>query len=113
MLALASFFPACQAKLFEAEKGHYAFLFAAGAYVFHLSANKRGEVTELTLELNRPELIERRKERIDLIRLLADRIVGEVNQNLKKLLIKEVQKEIADDKPYAMTTRAMFEALPN
>jgi hypothetical protein len=88
------------------------FLKAAGAYVFHLPANKRGEITELTLELNRPELIERRKERIDLIRSLADKIATEQNATLKALLINEVKKELADDKPYAMVTRAIFEALP-
>lgn len=89
------------------------FLTATGAYIFHLPANRRGETTELVLELNRPELIERRKERIDLIRSLADKIASEGSQTLKNLLMNEVKKELADDKPYAMITRAMFEALPN
>lgn len=84
------------------------FLFALGTHIFHKPGNKRGELTEKTLDLNRPELIERRKERIDSIRTLADKYETEANASLKSLLGDELKKELEDDKPYVMSAKSLF-----
>ena len=83
---------------------HFLFL---GTMVIHKPDDKRGELTELLLELNRPELMEARKERIDAIRGLVDRFSRETNESLKKILLKEIEKEICEDKPYSMCVRSV------
>lgn len=82
------------------------FLIALGAFIYHKS-NRRGEITEKDLDLNRPELIERRKERIDSIRNLIDRYNDEENSSLKDVLSNEIHTEIAENKPYSMCTSSI------
>lgn len=84
------------------------FLVALGVHIFHKAGNKRGEVTEKILNLNRSELIERRKERIDALRNLADKYETETNLTLKTLLQEELKQELADDKPYVMSAKSFF-----
>ena len=83
------------------------FLIALGAFIYHKSNNRRGEITEKDLDLNRHELIERRKERIDSIRNLIDRYNDEENSSLKDVLLNEIQTEIAENKPYSMCTSSI------
>ncbi len=87
------------------------FLCAVGHFIYHLSGNKRGEITEKEINLNRPELVEMRKERIDAIMTLADRYSSEPNITLKNILLKEIKKELADDKPYSVCAKSIFEQI--
>lgn len=89
------------------------FLCSTGHFIYHLVGNKRGEITEKEIDLNRVELIEMRKERIDAIRTLADKHNNETNQTLKKTLLNELQKELADDKPYSMCAKSIFRQINN
>lgn len=84
------------------------FLCAVGIFIYHLAGNKRGEITEKEIDLNRSELIEMRKERIDSIRTLADKYNNETSAALKGTLLKELKKELADDKPYSACARSIF-----
>jgi len=81
-------------------------LIALGHFIYHKAGNKRGKITEKDLNLNRPELIERRKERIDNIRRLLDLYAIESNPTSKEGLLKEIEEEIADDKPYSMCAKS-------
>lgn len=84
-----------------------SFLVAAGSFIYHFSGNKRGELTEKEIKLNRPELVEMRKERLDAIRTLADRYAIEDNETLKATLLKELEKELACDKPYSLCAQSI------
>ena len=84
------------------------FIIALGAFIYHKSNNRRGEITEKNLELNRSALIEARMERIDSIRNLIDRYNSEENSSLKEALLNEIQTETAKDKPYSMCTSSII-----
>ncbi len=85
------------------------FLCVVGHFIYHLAGNKRGEITRKEINLNRPELIEMRKERIDAIMTLADRYSIEISATLKNILLKEIKKELADDKPYSACAKSIFQ----
>lgn len=79
-----------------------------GTMICHKPNDKRAHLTELELELNRPELIEARKNRIDAILPLIDQYNAEQNPSLKSILRKNIEKEIAEDKPYSMCAKAVI-----
>jgi uncharacterized protein (TIGR02646 family) len=83
-------------------------LFVAGAFIFGKVADGKGALTELKLELNRAELIERRYERIKSLKNLAERYANQAAGTLKDLLRKELLKEIERDKEYAFISRAFL-----
>ena len=89
----------------------YDFLCAVGHFIYHYPGNRRGEITEKTVELNRPELIEMRKERIDKLRELADRYESEQNTTLKDILLTQLKIELAYDKEYSMCARSIINDL--
>ena len=78
------------------------FLLAVGPFVYHKGGNGRGEYTEKSLQLNRPELIERRKEKVNIVRQLYDRYKTESNSSLKQVIHDELIEEIAKNKQYSM-----------
>lgn len=87
------------------------FLIALGALICHKPNNRRGEITEKVIELNRSALIEARMERINSIRNLIDRYNSEENSSLKDALLNEIQTETARDKPYSMCTSSIVNQL--
>jgi uncharacterized protein (TIGR02646 family) len=90
------------------EPSHH--LVFAGCCVWHIAGDRRGELTHRNLKLNRTELIERRLERIDHIRCLADRYQNQ-SEPLKSMLRDQLRTEIAADKPYSMCSRAVLSAI--
>ncbi len=84
------------------------FFVACGPFIYHKAGNRRGEFTEKQIQLNRAELIEQRKERIDAIRSLADKCALEPNPELKKILLAELEEEIGRDKPYSACANSVF-----
>lgn len=80
-------------------------LFAVGTLIFGRAGNKKGALAELKLGLNRPELIERRYERIKSLKNLAERYANQVAGALKDLLRNELMKEIKKDKEYTFVSR--------
>jgi uncharacterized protein (TIGR02646 family) len=87
---------------------HFIFL---GTMVCHKAGDDRAQLTELLLELNRPELMECRKERIDAIRPLIDLFIKETNPMLKSILKNNIDAEMSNDKPYSMSVRAMVKLM--
>jgi len=82
-----------------------------GTIITHKPNDSRAQLTELELELNRPELLEARKSRIDAIIPLIDQYKAETNLLLKEVLKKNIEKEISEDKPYSMCAKAVYESL--
>ena len=82
------------------------FLSFHGALVFHSPGSIKGESTLLLLDLSRTALIERRTERINSIKHLIDRWFSQKEGSLKTLLLKEIIKELSEDREYCATLRA-------
>lgn len=83
----------------------------AGHFIYHNPGNIRAELTEKQIDLNRPELIERRKERIDSLRTLADKYSAQTNPTIKAIILEELKEETSSDKPYSRCSKSMFNAL--
>jgi hypothetical protein len=84
-----------------------------GTMVCHKPGNDKGQLTEFLLDLNRPELMESRKNRIDAVRPLIDQYIKETNPSLRQILKKNIEKEMEDSKPYAMCVRATVKLMIN
>lgn len=87
------------------------FIFALGHFIYHQPANARGDLTRRQLKLNRPELLERRKERLDSIIRLIEKYHSETNQTLKNAIKEEIEIEIMDDKPYSICANSIYNAM--
>ena len=57
------------------------------------------------LDLNRSELIERRKEKIENLLPLVDKWKKETNETYKKLLYSQIKKEAESDKEFSFTVQ--------
>lgn len=82
--------------------------YPAGAFVFGKLADRKGGLTELKLELNRAELVERRSERIKSIRNLAERYASSEEGELKDLLRNELRREIDREKEFSFTSKGFL-----
>lgn len=87
------------------------FIFALGHFLYHRPANTKGELTKRQLKLNRPELIERRQERLESISRLIDKYHSETNLTLKQAIRSEIEIEIEEDKPYSLCAKSIFDAM--
>lgn len=87
------------------------FFIAAANIIYHRPGNRRAELTNRTLDLNRPELIAARNERLISIERLINRHAFETNPTLKQAILEEVYIEIGDDKPYSMCSKSLAEML--
>lgn len=76
--------------------------------VMSLAGNKRAHLSESVLKLNRPELIEKRSERLKAIRGLAELYAQEQDPLFKSIYRKQLEEEISETKPYS---RCMKSAL--
>ena len=89
------------------------YLMPLGSMIFPRNGNKRGEITIKGIQLNRPELIERRSERLTQLQNLVDKYKLENNTTLKKILLEEIKREIGKDKQYSMCSKAFIESYLN
>jgi 5-methylcytosine-specific restriction endonuclease McrA len=87
------------------------FLFALGHFIYHKPANQRGEITKRQLKLNRPDLLERRYERLESILRLINRYHAETNAILKQAIKVEIEIEVQDDKQYSMCAKSIYKEL--
>jgi hypothetical protein len=78
---------------------------AFGTVIFGRAGDAMGKLTQLQLDLNRKELIERRLERIESLRRLTETYVSQAEGRLKDLIRDELLAEVAEDKEYAFVTR--------
>lgn len=93
------------------EENPNEFIVAAGHFLFQKRGNPRAEMTIYEIGLNRPGLLERRMERMEAIANLVDKFERERNERLKSLIAQELKNAIADDQPYSLVARSLFEKL--
>lgn len=86
---------------------------AYGAYIWAKSGNDRAKLTELEIELNRPELLEKRGERIKAIKELIDNYNTTPDSPLKNALLKEIKIEISKEKEYSFCLTELTNNLIN
>lgn len=77
---------------------HFVF---AGPLVLHKRGSDRGRVTKTRLELNRPPLFERRKERLETLMNLLDLHAKATQPALKDALSAEIQLQAKEDAEYS------------
>jgi hypothetical protein len=78
---------------------------AVGFLMWESPGHDRAAVTESLLRLNRLELFERRKERLDRLHSLATVYAKAEHEVHKRLLRQQLIEEAADDKEYAFIVR--------
>lgn len=83
-------------------------IFACGAFVYQKNGSERGEITIRDIGLNRPELIEKRMERIKEIEKTLNAAHRTVNQALKEAAIYELEQEALPDKEYSMCVKSFL-----
>lgn len=77
------------------------FLMAHGPFIYHVPGSRKGELTRIILDLNRNELIERRKEKIENLLPIIDKWKKEANAAVKKLIYSQINKEAESDKEFS------------
>lgn len=86
-------------------------LLAEGPLIIHRPNDRKGEITEKVLEINRTELLERRIDRIKNLVNLADKWKAETNVTLKKIFEKELKKEADPDKEYSFIVKGYLNSI--
>ena len=77
-----------------------------GPLVLHRTGAPRGEITVRTLKLNaRKALFERRKERLEQLQILIDRVEALPSGPLREALEATLASEVGDDKEYTAVGR--------
>lgn len=79
-----------------------------GECIYPVLNDERAEVTLITLNLNRPDLLERRQERIRQIEVLLKSWANHKNQIIKKELEHQLCLECEADKEYSSTVKAFL-----
>lgn len=87
------------------------FFIAVGNFIYSRPGNKKAHLTNKILELNRPELIESRKERLKSIELMINNYVNEDNTILKQAILDEILIEIQPNRQYSFCAKSLFETL--
>jgi len=82
-----------------------------GAFIWAKSGDQRAKLTEIEIDLNRAELLEMRGERMKTIKNLVDNYNVCPDGALKEALKKEIEKEIAEDKPYSFCVKELANVL--
>jgi len=82
-----------------------------GAFIWAKSGDNRAKLTEIEIDLNRPELLEIRGERLKTIRGLVDSYNNTPNGVLKNALKKEIDIEITEKKPYSFSAKKLVQDL--
>jgi 5-methylcytosine-specific restriction endonuclease McrA len=82
-----------------------------GAFIWAKSGDNRAKLTEIEIDLNRPELLEIRGERLKTIRGLVDFYNNTPNGVLKNALKKEIDIEITEKKPYSFSAKKLVKDL--
>jgi hypothetical protein len=85
-------------------------VFAAGALVFTRNGSERGEITIHHVELNRPELIEKRQEKLAEVEKALLACHRCTSPELRVIAMGELQNEGKSDREYSMCTKAMLAA---
>jgi hypothetical protein len=85
-------------------------LFASGSWVFVRNGCERAEITIRELELNRPELLEKRMERLNQIDNLLKSCYRTQSESVQQLILKDLEKECEVNKEYSLCVKAFLDA---
>lgn len=86
------------------------FLFL-GTMIMQKPGCARAENMKTQLKLNRPELMEQRKEAIDKVTSMIERYVSETNPSIKQMLRKNIEIECSSDKVYSRCVKSAVEQM--
>lgn len=81
-------------------------LFAFGFLLLRRPGAERGRITISQLDLNRVNLLERRRERVELLQSLADQYKQATSESLRKVIELELSVHVREDSEYAMFVRS-------
>lgn len=85
-------------------------LLAFGTTVRHRAGSERGAITIATIELNRPELIERRAVRLNQLQHALDACYRTKSIAIREVLLTALEEEGNIDKEFSMFAAALIEA---
>ncbi|MFJ8087734.1 HNH endonuclease [Lysinibacillus sp. NPDC095746] len=83
-------------------------LYAFGSIIRHKDGDKKGFRTHKVIGLNRPDLFERRNERIEKVSVMIDQWRDENNHGHKQILYKEILKEMEPDKEFSLIVKYLL-----
>lgn len=86
-------------------------LAAFGFFVSHRRGSERGEYTHREIDLNRSELVERRRERAISLRNLHDKAMRTANVALRMAALAELDRELEANAEYSMVSKAAIAGL--
>lgn len=86
------------------------FIVAFGAFLFSRNGGERGQITIQEIALNRPELIERRSERIKLLQSAIEACNRTKNVTLREAALTALNEEATNDKEYSMVAHSFLVA---
>ncbi|MGC9462043.1 HNH endonuclease signature motif containing protein [Vibrio genomosp. F10] len=81
------------------------FIFCAGALLFPKNGSERAEITINQIDLNRPELLEKRMNKIQEIQKSLNACYRVKDPDLQKLLIDEIKSMTSKDKEYSYVVK--------
>lgn len=87
------------------------FLTAIGERIYGRPGSTRGQITEIQLQLNREDLIERRRERLKTLRTLINHYTTQTNKTIRQALYEEIQIELSNEKEYTLCSRKFADSL--
>ncbi len=84
--------------------------YASGAWLFVKNGSERSDITIRDIGLNRPELLEKRLEKICEIQKVITSCFRTENENLRALALAELRRESESDKEYSFFIEALLNA---
>ncbi|ELB2838166.1 HNH endonuclease [Vibrio alginolyticus] len=81
-------------------------LVAYGTYLFSKNGSERGDLTINDLNLNRPDLLEKRQVKIEELKRTIDACFRTSSQALRKAALAELQKEAEADKELSLFVKS-------
>lgn len=83
---------------------------AFGALLRHKAGSERGALTIITVDLNRPELIERRGIRINELQSAIDACYRTANNTVRQVLLAALDQESSESKEFSMFAATLIAA---
>jgi len=86
------------------------YFFAAGALLLIKNGSERAEISIRDIELNRPELLEKRLEKITEIQKSINACFRTTNERLREAALNELMHEYSPEKEYSFFVKALLMA---
>lgn len=81
-----------------------------GAFLKHLPGSTRGEVTTIDIELNRPDLLEKRQDTLKQISLFIDCYRNLPDSPFKQSLLEQICSYAANDKEFSLVIEGLLKS---